>query len=195
VTCSAARPGTVHQPCDRGQGHCPRPLRDTLTRLGVTVWPDEAEMRIGHNLRRKIDDGIRSSRFRCRGPDFGDGCIPERWLDPVQLVEHDPDTRDQAAYRRTLQSGCASVRDELESDSSAAGDWQQWRRQPASRTSAGDSDPAGSVEVSSVPHDTSTTRIAIQGNLSTSRSYQRFSSARSHVQAETSESRWSPSPR
>jgi hypothetical protein len=40
-----------------------RPLRAALTRLGVTVWVDEAEMRIGHSLRRKIDDGIRSSRF------------------------------------------------------------------------------------------------------------------------------------
>lgn len=40
-----------------------RPLRDALTSLGVTVWLDEAEMRIGHSLRRKIDDGIRSSRF------------------------------------------------------------------------------------------------------------------------------------
>lgn len=40
-----------------------RPLRDALTRLGVTVWLDEAQMRIGHRLRRKIDEGIRSSRF------------------------------------------------------------------------------------------------------------------------------------
>lgn len=40
-----------------------RPLRDALTRLGITVWLDEAQMRIGHSLRRKIDDGIRSSRF------------------------------------------------------------------------------------------------------------------------------------
>jgi hypothetical protein len=40
-----------------------RPLRDALARLGVTVWLDEAQMRIGHSLRRKIDDGIRSSRF------------------------------------------------------------------------------------------------------------------------------------
>lgn len=40
-----------------------RPLRDALTRLGVTVWLDETEMRIGHSLRRRIDDGIRSSRF------------------------------------------------------------------------------------------------------------------------------------
>ena len=40
-----------------------RPLRDALTRLGVTVWLDEAQMRIGHSLRRKIDEGIRSSSF------------------------------------------------------------------------------------------------------------------------------------
>jgi hypothetical protein len=40
-----------------------RPLRDALTRLGITVWLDEAQMRIGHSLRRKIDEGIRSSRF------------------------------------------------------------------------------------------------------------------------------------
>ncbi|WP_327327000.1 toll/interleukin-1 receptor domain-containing protein [Streptomyces sp. NBC_01210] len=40
-----------------------RPLRDALTRLGVTVWLDEAQMRIGHSLRRKIDEGIRASRY------------------------------------------------------------------------------------------------------------------------------------
>lgn len=40
-----------------------RPLRDALAKRGVTVWLDEAQMRIGHSLRRKIDDGIRSSRF------------------------------------------------------------------------------------------------------------------------------------
>lgn len=40
-----------------------RPLRDALALLGVTVWLDEAQIKIGHSLRRKIDDGIRSSRF------------------------------------------------------------------------------------------------------------------------------------
>jgi len=40
-----------------------RPLRSALAALGVTVWLDEAEMRIGQSLRRKIDDGIRSSRY------------------------------------------------------------------------------------------------------------------------------------
>ncbi|MFB9315824.1 DUF1883 domain-containing protein [Nocardioides plantarum] len=40
-----------------------RPLREALKARGVSVWLDEAEMRIGHSLRRKIDEGIRSSRF------------------------------------------------------------------------------------------------------------------------------------
>ncbi|GCD44070.1 DUF1883 domain-containing protein [Streptomyces paromomycinus] len=40
-----------------------RPLRDALTKLGVAVWLDEVQMRIGHSLRRKIDEGIRASRF------------------------------------------------------------------------------------------------------------------------------------
>jgi hypothetical protein len=40
-----------------------RPLRDALTKLGVAVWLDEAQMRIGHSLRRKIDEGIRASRY------------------------------------------------------------------------------------------------------------------------------------
>lgn len=31
--------------------------------LGISVWLDESELRIGHSLRRRIDDGIRSSRF------------------------------------------------------------------------------------------------------------------------------------
>lgn len=40
-----------------------RPLREALQRLGVSVWLDEAVMRLGDSLRRKIDEGIRSSRF------------------------------------------------------------------------------------------------------------------------------------
>ncbi|MBH5141111.1 DUF1883 domain-containing protein [Rhodococcus erythropolis] len=39
------------------------PLRDALIARGVSVWLDKTEMRIGHSLRRKIDEGIRSSRF------------------------------------------------------------------------------------------------------------------------------------
>lgn len=39
------------------------PLHDALIGRGVTVWLDKAEIKIGDSLRRKIDDGIRSSRF------------------------------------------------------------------------------------------------------------------------------------
>jgi len=40
-----------------------RPLANALETEGVTVWLDEVEMTIGDSLRRKIDRGIRSSRF------------------------------------------------------------------------------------------------------------------------------------
>lgn len=39
------------------------PLRDALVSHGVTVWLDKTELRVGDSLRRKIDEGIRSSRF------------------------------------------------------------------------------------------------------------------------------------
>jgi hypothetical protein len=42
---------------------CARPLRDALVGHGIAVWLDETEMRLGHSLRRRIDEGIRSSRF------------------------------------------------------------------------------------------------------------------------------------
>lgn len=40
-----------------------RPLAEALSRLGVSAWLDEAELRIGDSLRRKIDHGIATSRF------------------------------------------------------------------------------------------------------------------------------------
>jgi hypothetical protein len=40
-----------------------RPLADALLAYGVSVWLDEVEMKVGDSLRRKIDQGIRSSRF------------------------------------------------------------------------------------------------------------------------------------
>ena len=48
------------------------PLRNALVALGVTVWLDKTELRIGDSLRRKIDEGIRSSRFGVvvLSPDF-----------------------------------------------------------------------------------------------------------------------------
>lgn len=40
-----------------------RPLAEALRARGVTVWLDEAEMRIGDSLRRKIDYGLAHSTF------------------------------------------------------------------------------------------------------------------------------------
>ncbi|MDE1675283.1 DUF1883 domain-containing protein [Nocardia gipuzkoensis] len=40
-----------------------RPLSRALTELGVDVWFDEAELRIGDSLRRKIDQGLVRSAF------------------------------------------------------------------------------------------------------------------------------------
>ncbi|NYG59346.1 hypothetical protein BJ980_002269 [Nocardioides daedukensis] len=39
------------------------PLRNALVDLGISVWLDKTELTIGDSLRRKIDQGIRSSRF------------------------------------------------------------------------------------------------------------------------------------
>ena len=40
-----------------------RPLAQSLTERGLKVWYDETELRIGDNLRERIDEGIRESRF------------------------------------------------------------------------------------------------------------------------------------
>lgn len=40
-----------------------RPLANELRELGLEVWYDEFEMRIGDSLRRRIDQGIARSRF------------------------------------------------------------------------------------------------------------------------------------
>lgn len=40
-----------------------RPLAEALIDQGVRVWYDEFELRIGDNLRRKIDEGLAQSRF------------------------------------------------------------------------------------------------------------------------------------
>jgi hypothetical protein len=40
-----------------------RPLYTALTRAGVTVWFDEAELTMGDSLRRKIDEGLARCRF------------------------------------------------------------------------------------------------------------------------------------
>jgi hypothetical protein len=40
-----------------------RPLAHELRAIGLAVWYDEFELRIGDSLRRKIDDGLSNSRF------------------------------------------------------------------------------------------------------------------------------------
>ncbi len=40
-----------------------RPLANALIEAGLRVWYDEFELRIGNNLRRKIDAGLSRSRF------------------------------------------------------------------------------------------------------------------------------------
>lgn len=40
-----------------------RPLANALKNLGIKVWYDEFEVRIGDSLRRKIDKGLANSRF------------------------------------------------------------------------------------------------------------------------------------
>lgn len=39
------------------------PLAETLQELGVKVWYDEFSMKVGDSLRRKIDSGLRNSRY------------------------------------------------------------------------------------------------------------------------------------
>ena len=39
------------------------PLRNALVAQGISVWLDRTELVVGDSLRRKIDQGIRSSRF------------------------------------------------------------------------------------------------------------------------------------
>jgi hypothetical protein len=40
-----------------------RPLAEALRKLGLKVWYDEFELRVGDSLRRKIDNGLARSRF------------------------------------------------------------------------------------------------------------------------------------
>ena len=40
-----------------------RPLAEKLRELGLSVWFDEFELKIGDSLRRKIDKGLANSKF------------------------------------------------------------------------------------------------------------------------------------
>lgn len=40
-----------------------RPLTDILTKLGVEIWYDEAEIKFGYSIRKSIDKGLANSRY------------------------------------------------------------------------------------------------------------------------------------
>jgi hypothetical protein len=66
-----------------------RPLYEALTAAGVTVWFDEAVLKIGDSLRRKIDDGLARCNFGIViiSPSFLDKEWPQRELDGLVAVE------------------------------------------------------------------------------------------------------------
>jgi hypothetical protein len=61
-----------------------RPLATALEAAGVSVWLDAIELKIGDSLRRKIDQGIRSSRFAVVV--FSDHFVAKGWTQPGSTV-------------------------------------------------------------------------------------------------------------
>ena len=55
--------GAWHSHASEDKDEVVRPLANALKNLGIKVWYDEFEMRIGDSLRRKIDKGLANSRF------------------------------------------------------------------------------------------------------------------------------------
>lgn len=66
-----------------------RPLFEALTAAGATVWFDEAVLKIGDSLRRKIDDGLARCDFGIIiiSPSFLDKEWPQRELDGLVALE------------------------------------------------------------------------------------------------------------
>jgi hypothetical protein len=66
-----------------------RPLYEALTSLGYLVWFDEAEIKIGDRLRRKIDEGLTLARFGIvvLSPKFFAKNWPENELDGLFAKE------------------------------------------------------------------------------------------------------------
>lgn len=66
-----------------------RPLYAALTAAGVSVWFDEAELRLGDSLRRKIDDGLTRCRYGVviLSPRFFAKPWPQRELDGLVARE------------------------------------------------------------------------------------------------------------
>ena len=57
-----------------------RPLYSALTAAGASVWFDEAVLKIGDSLRRKIDDGLARCKFGIVSPNFLNKEWPQREL-------------------------------------------------------------------------------------------------------------------
>jgi hypothetical protein len=113
-----------------------RPLANELRRLGLRVWYDEYELRIGDSLRRKIDQGLARSRFGIvvLSPAFFAKEWPQRELDglvsretaqgaqlilPVwhnvgrdDVLHHSPPLADKLA-RSTAQTSIADIAVEI----------------------------------------------------------------------------------
>ena len=66
-----------------------RPLYKALTSLGYSVWFDEAEIKVGDRLRRKIDEGLAVARFGIvvLSPNFFAKNWPENELDALFAKE------------------------------------------------------------------------------------------------------------
>ena len=91
-----ARPGTTPQRYDLFLSHASedkaeiaRPLYESLTARGVTIWFDEAVLELGDSLRRKIDEGLRIGRFGLviLSPHFFAKQWPQRELDGLVARE------------------------------------------------------------------------------------------------------------
>jgi len=112
-----------------------RPLYEELTKRGVSVWFDEAELTIGDSLRRKIDSGLANARFGVvvLSPRFFQKEWPQRELDGLVAMEvgtgekailpvwHDVDRQAVLRYSPVLadklaansQDGVESVADQI----------------------------------------------------------------------------------
>lgn len=66
-----------------------RPLYELLVKKGVSVWFDEAVLRLGDSLRRKIDEGLRKCRYGVviLSPSFLSKEWPQRELDGLVARE------------------------------------------------------------------------------------------------------------
>jgi hypothetical protein len=66
-----------------------RPLYNALTAAGVTVWSDQAVLKIGDSLRRKIDEGLAKCTYGIViiSPNFLAKEWPQRELDGLVALE------------------------------------------------------------------------------------------------------------